>query len=41
MEDRILALQERKRQLADSALNGGAGQGGQRLTMQDLLFLFG
>ena len=44
VEERILALQDRKRQLVENALgNGGrdAAAGGGRLTMEDLRFLFG
>ena len=37
VEERILALQERKRELAEAALGGGAG--GAALTKQDLLDL--
>ena len=42
VEDRILALQERKRKLVSAALGDGAAgmQGAGRLTLQDLHFLF-
>ena len=41
MEDRILALQEKKRKLAEAALGeGDAGVQATRLTMEDLHFLF-
>lgn len=42
VEDRILAIQEEKRHIADAAFGGGAGKTGasNRLTMDDLRFLF-
>ncbi|KAK9916313.1 hypothetical protein WJX75_001149 [Coccomyxa subellipsoidea] len=41
VEDRILALQEKKRRLADAALgNGEGGVQASRLTMEDLHYLF-
>jgi SNF2 family DNA or RNA helicase len=42
VEDRILALQERKRALVEAALGDGAGglQAAGRLTLADLQFLF-
>ncbi|BDA41061.1 Helicase-like transcription factor CHR28 [Coccomyxa sp. Obi] len=41
VEDRILALQEKKRRLAEVALgDGDAGMQASRLTMEDLHFLF-
>lgn len=42
MEDRILALQARKQELVDAALNAGhAANGANRLTLDDLQYLFG
>jgi len=45
VEDRILGLQARKQAVVDAALScggaGGAASGGQRLTLEDLHFLFG
>eukprot|EP00798_Chlamydomonas_sp_ICE-L_P030148 gene30148-35126_t len=44
VEDRILELQERKRKVVASVLNEagrGGSQGGNKLTMDDLRFLFG
>ncbi|KAF8854292.1 hypothetical protein BDZ45DRAFT_747658 [Acephala macrosclerotiorum] len=41
VEDRIIALQEKKRRLVDTALNEGAGQAIGRLDVQQLAFLFG
>jgi SNF2 family DNA or RNA helicase len=42
VEDRILELQERKRQLVADVLGGGGDKQGaaSRLTFQDLQFLF-
>ncbi len=43
MEDRILALQDKKRQMVAAAFGeegGGGGLGANRLTLEDLHFLF-
>ena len=40
VEERIVALQERKRDLADKALESGGAKGGVKLTLQDMLRLF-
>lgn len=40
VEDRILALQEKKRKLAEAALGDGDAGVHARLTMEDLHFLF-
>lgn len=41
VEDRILALQEKKRKLAEAALgDGDTGMQASRLTVEDLHFLF-
>jgi SNF2 family DNA or RNA helicase len=43
VEDRILELQDRKRQLVADVLGGGAGDRGgatNRLSMQELQYLF-
>ncbi len=41
VEDRILALQEKKRELAEAALgDGDGGVQASRLTMEDLQYLF-
>ena len=41
VEDRILALQQKKRELAEAALgDGDGGVQASRLTMEDLQFLF-
>ena len=45
VEERILELQQRKREVVAAALNeegrGDASQTGTRLTMEDLKYLFG
>lgn len=41
VEDRILALQERKREIADAVVGGSASKSQEnRLTHEDLQFLF-
>ncbi|WVQ82473.1 hypothetical protein IAT38_004602 [Cryptococcus sp. DSM 104549] len=40
VEDRILALQNMKRELANAALSGQTGQGLMKLTMDDIMQLF-
>lgn len=40
VEDRIMELQERKRNLVEAALNEQASQGLGRLNQQDLMYLF-
>ena len=40
VEDRILALQAKKQQIADSVLNEGGTAGKVVLNQEDLLFLF-
>ena len=41
VEERILALQERKRELARAAVEGGSGKGVAELSMKDIMALFG
>jgi len=41
VEDRIIALQEKKREMINEALDDGAGQRLSRLTVQELGYLFG
>lgn len=41
VEDRICELQERKREIIQAALDEGAGKSISRLSVRDLMFLFG
>jgi hypothetical protein len=41
VEDRIMALQEKKRRLVETALDEGAGRGISRLGRRELGYLFG
>jgi SNF2 family DNA or RNA helicase len=41
VEERILVMQDRKRQIAEAALTDGRGAGQMRLSLQDLRVLFG
>jgi hypothetical protein len=41
VEDRIMALQEKKRRLVETALDEGAGRGISRLGQRELGYLFG
>jgi len=40
VEERILQLQEKKRELAKAAIDGGGMKGGAKLTMSDIMSLF-
>jgi len=41
VEDRICALQDKKRELINAALDEKAGKSLSRLSVQNLMFLFG